>query len=74
MRRYDHARGLRWGRLLASLETASKALAIAHGCRDLLTEKEADRLKEIQEAVADMEFVAWGEENSAAKKLPKRKR
>ena len=72
-RRVDHAVGLRWGRLLASLESAKKSMEIANGQRDLLSKKEREKLMGIHEALVDLEMGAWAEENATGQDL-KRKR
>jgi hypothetical protein len=72
-RRVDHAVGLRWGRLLASLESAKKSMEIANGQRDLLSKKEREKLIDIHEALVDLEFGAWAEENATGKALEKKR-
>ena len=54
------ARGLLWGRVLASLEAASKAMAPAAGnCPGLVPPEVEKEIRAVQEALTQVEFVCW---------------
>lgn len=54
------ARGLLWGRLLASLEAASKAMAPAYNTSHGLVSEEIEKeIKTAQEAITGLEMVCW---------------
>lgn len=63
------SQGLVWGRLLASLESAVKAMALAEACgHQVLSKSEAALLKTLHEQTVNVEFGAWAEQQAAWKK------
>jgi len=64
----QHARGFRWGRLLLSLETASKFADRARTEKDLLSAPAQTHLEEVCEQLKTLEQMVWREEDQARKK------
>lgn len=62
------ARGMLWGRLIASIETASKALGPASNHSGLLNPETGALVRDVQGRLADLEFLVWSEMEKERKK------
>ena len=60
-----------WGRFLASMETAGKALAIAVNYSGLISKEDHKALMALQESCCDLEFKAWTTVNTIKQKSNK---
>lgn len=67
-------RGLRYGRLVASLEIAMHALNEAHTSADLLPDKQRAALDTLQDTVVGLLQQAWVAEEAEAQTLKAKKR
>lgn len=61
--------GLKWGRVLAGLNTAADALNKASCDGSVLSKELLDKLHEAREILVGVEQRAWGEEKMSAERL-----